>query len=298
MPGRFGKVITAMATPFREDFSLDVGRAESLSEWLVETGSDSLVVAGSTGEAATLTDDEKVTLFQSVAKAVGGRARVIAGTGTYDTAHSIHLTQEAERAGADAVLVVTPYYNKPPQRGLIEHFTRVAQSTTLPVLVYNIPGRTATRIEHETLLQLAEVENIVGVKDSTGDFESLPMLISETPDDFDVYCGDDWAAFGYYCLGTAGLISVPAHIVGDRIGRMFELLDAGNLEEARKINSELAPLFKAMFITSNPIPLKAAMSLIGQPIGPPRLPLVPATDEETNKVRKALEEAGIPLAKQ
>ncbi len=296
MPGRFGKVITAMATPFREDFSLDVARAEELAVWLAEHGSDALVVAGSTGEAATLSDDEKITLFETVSKAVSGKARVIAGTGTYDTAHSIHLTKEAERAGADAVLIVTPYYNKPPQRGLIEHFTRVAQSTSLPALVYNIPGRTATRIEHETLLRLAEVDNIVGVKDSTGDFEALPGLISETPDDFDVYCGDDWAAFGYYCLGAAGVISVPAHIVGDRIGRMFELLDKEQLAEARSINAELTPLFKAMFITSNPIPLKAAMSLIGQPVGPPRLPLVPATDEETEKVRKALEDAGVALA--
>ena len=296
MPGRFGTVVTAMATPFREDFSLDVARAEELAVWLAEHGSDALVVAGSTGEAATLSDDEKVTLFETVSKAVRGKAQVIAGTGTYDTAHSIHLTKEAERAGADAVLVVTPYYNKPPQRGLVEHFTRVAQSTSLPMLVYNIPGRTATRIEHETILQLAQVENIVGVKDSTGDFEALPRLISETPDDFEVYCGDDWAAFGYYCLGAVGVISVPAHIVGERIGRMFELVDRGDIQGARKTNSQLAPLFKAMFIASNPIPLKAAMSLIGQPVGPPRLPLVPATDEETSKVRQALENAGVPLA--
>jgi 4-hydroxy-tetrahydrodipicolinate synthase len=296
MPGTFGSVVTAMVTPFREDFSLDPGRAEALADWLVDTGSNSLVVAGSTGESATLSDQEKLKLFEVLKKAVGGRARVIAGTGTYDTAHSIHLTKEAERAGADAVLVVTPYYNKPPQRGLVEHFTRIAQATSLPVIVYNIPGRTGLRIEHDTLLQLAEVENIVAVKDSTGDFEGLSRLLGSVPDGFDVYCGDDWAAFGYSCLGAAGVISVASHLAGDRISQMLESVEAGDLGGARKIHYELFPLFQALFVTSNPIPLKAAMSLIGQPVGPPRLPLVPATDEETNKVRKALEDAGVPLA--
>jgi 4-hydroxy-tetrahydrodipicolinate synthase len=293
MRGRFGSVVTAMVTPFRDDFSLDVGRAEALADWLVDTGSHSLVVAGSTGESATLTDEEKLKLFEVVKKAIGGRARVIAGTGTYDTAHSIHMTKEAERAGADGVLVVTPYYNKPPQRGLVEHFTRVAQSTSLPVIVYNIPGRTGVRIEHDTLLRLAEVENIVAVKDSTGDFDGLSRLLASAPDGFDVYCGDDWAAFGYACHGSIGVISVAAHLAGERIGQMLDLVEAGDLPGARKLHYQLLPLFQALFLTSNPIPLKAAMSLIGQPVGPPRLPLVPASDEEIEKVRRAMEETGV-----
>jgi 4-hydroxy-tetrahydrodipicolinate synthase len=293
MRGRFGTVVTAMVTPFREDFSLDLDRAQELASWLADTGSHSLVVAGSTGEAATLNDREKIDLFRAVAEAVKGRAKVIAGTGTYDTAHSIHLTQEAEKAGADGILLVTPYYNKPPQRGLIAHFTKVAGVTNLPVIVYNIPGRTATRIEHDTLMKLAEVENIVAVKDSTGDFDALATFLRVAPDGFEVYCGDDWAAFGFACLGAVGVISVPSNVGGERIGQMLDLVEAGDIPGARKIHFELKPLFDCLFITSNPIPVKAAMALIGQPVGPPRLPLVPATEDEIAKVRAGLEEAGV-----
>jgi 4-hydroxy-tetrahydrodipicolinate synthase len=293
MTGRFGSVATAMVTPFREDFSLDLDRAQELASWLADTGSHALVVAGSTGEAATLNDREKVDLFRAVAEAVKGRAKVIAGTGTYDTAHSIHLTEEAEKAGADGILLVTPYYNKPPQRGLIAHFTKVAGVTGLPVIVYNIPGRTATRIEHDTLLQLAQTENIVAVKDSTGDFDGLAKFLREAPDGFEVYCGDDWATFGFACLGASGVVSVATNLGGERMGQMLELVEHGDVPGARKIHYELKPLFDCLFITSNPIPLKAAMSLIGQPVGPPRLPLVPATDDEIAKIRKGLQESGV-----
>jgi 4-hydroxy-tetrahydrodipicolinate synthase len=228
-----------------------------------------------------------------VAGSVKGRAKVIAGTGTYDTAHSIHLTQEAEKAGADAILLVAPYYNKPPQRGLIEHFTKVAGTTSLPVTVYNIPGRTGIRIEHDTLLRLAEVENIVAVKDSTGDFEGLSKFLRVAPDGFEVYCGDDWATFGFACLGAVGIISVASNLGGERIGQMLDLIESGDIPGARKIHYDLLPLFHGLFITSNPIPVKAAMSLIGQPVGPPRLPLVPATEDEVAKVRAVLKESGV-----
>ena len=290
---RFGRVVTAMVTPFTDDLTLDVDRAQELAGWLVDHGSDGLVVTGSTGESATLTDEEKVTMWRAVAEAVGERATVIAGTGTYDTAHSIHLSEEAEKAGADGLLIVTPYYNKPPQRGLVEHFTRVAQSTGLPNIVYNIPGRTGTRIAHETLLRLGEVDNIVAVKDSTGDFEALARLIAEAPDGFEVYTGDDWATFGSVCLGASGVISVAAHVAGERMGQMIALIEGGDLASARKINSELLPVFDAMFITSNPIPLKKAMELIGQPVGRPRLPLLEANEDETSRIEIALKEAGV-----
>jgi 4-hydroxy-tetrahydrodipicolinate synthase len=290
---RFGRVVTAMVTPFTDDLSLDVARAQELAGWLVDHGSDGLVVTGSTGEAATLTDQEKVTMWGAVAEAVGDRATVIAGTGTYDTAHSIHLSGEAEKAGADGLLIVTPYYNKPPQRGLVEHFTRVAQSTGLPNIVYNIPGRTGTRIAHETLLRLGEVDNIVAVKDSTGDFEALARLIAEAPDGFEVYTGDDWATFGSVCLGASGVISVAAHVAGERIGQMIALIEGGDLASARKINSELLPVFDAMFITSNPIPLKKALELIGQPVGRPRLPLLEANEDETSRIEIALKESRV-----
>jgi 4-hydroxy-tetrahydrodipicolinate synthase len=293
MGGRFGRVITAMVTPFKEDLSLDVGRAQELARWLADTGSDGLVVAGSTGEAATLTDDEKITLWKDVAEAVEGKAKVIAGSGTYDTAHSVHLTEEAERAGVDGILAVTPYYNKPPQRGLIEHFTRIAGATELPVLVYNIPGRTALRIEHGTLLRLAEVDNIVGVKDSTADFDGISRLIAEAPSGFEVYSGDDWATFGYCCLGAVGVISVASHLVGDRMNRMIQMIEQGDVGSARKIHEELLPIHEALFIVSNPIPVKAAVALVGQPAGSPRLPLVPASEDEIGKVKAAMQRVGI-----
>lgn len=293
MAGRFGSVVTAMVTPFKEDLSLDLDRAQEVAAWLLERGSDALVVAGSTGEAATLSDEEKVALWRATAEAARGRGKVIAGSGTYDTAHSIHLTEEAERAGVDGILVVTPYYNKPPQRGLVEHFSRVAGATSLPVLVYNIPGRTGTRIAHDTLLRLAEVGNIVGVKDSTGDLDGVSHLVAEAPAGFEVYCGDDWATFGMVCLGAKGVVSVASHLAGERIRRMIEMIETGDAAGARKLHEELLPVFDALFVTSNPIPVKSAMALIGQPVGPPRLPLVPATEEEVATVRAALSDAGI-----
>ncbi|HEX6262597.1 MAG TPA: 4-hydroxy-tetrahydrodipicolinate synthase [Actinomycetota bacterium] len=291
MAGSFGTLVTAMVTPFKDDGSLDLDRARDLAAWLFDHGTNALVVTGSTGEAATLSDGEKVELWRACAEVGGGM--IIAGTGTYDTAHSVHLTHQADEAGVDAMLVVTPYYNKPPQRGLIEHFTTVAGATSKPVMVYNIPGRTGTRIEHDTLLRLAEVENIVAVKDSTGDLDGVSHLVAQAPTDFELYCGDDWATFAMMCAGARGLVSVAAHVVGERLKRMMELIEGGDAAGARKIHEELLPVFDALFITSNPIPLKAAMEMIGQPVGPPRLPLVPATDEERSRIGKALEDAGV-----
>ena len=189
--------------------------------------------------------------------------------------------------------MVTPYYNKPPQRGLIAHFEHVADATELPIIVYNIPGRTATRIEHDTLLRLAERANIVAVKDSTGDFQGISRLIAEAPDGFEVYSGDDWATFGYLCLGAVGVVSVASHLVGPQIRQMIELIETGDVAAARKIHESLSPLFNALFVTSNPIPLKAALQMVGRSCGEPRLPLVPATSGERDRVRKALEDAGL-----
>ncbi len=294
MTGRFGSLITAMVTPFREeDHALDVDGAQRLASHLLDTGSDAIVVAGSTGESPTLTYKEKAELFRAVGEVTKGRGKLICGTGTYSTAETLELTQAAEDAGADGLLVVTPYYNKPPQRGLIAHFERVADATELPIIVYNIPGRTATRIEHETLLELAERPTIVAVKDSTGDFQGVSRLLAEAPPDFEVYSGDDWATFGYVCLGAVGIVSVASHLVGPQIRQMIELIQTGDVPAARKIHEDLSPLFNALFITSNPIPLKAALEMIGLPAGVPRLPLVPATAEERTRVRKALEDAGL-----
>ncbi len=293
MAGRFGAVVTAMVTPFRDDHSLDLDRACELATHLLDSGSDALVVAGSTGESPTLSHREKLDLFRAVIGAVDGRGKVVCGTGTYNTAETVELSREAEEAGADGLLLVTPYYNKPPQRGLFEHFSLVADAVAIPIVAYNIPGRTGTRIEHDTLLRMAEVPNIMGVKDSTGDFQAISRLISEAPPDFEVYSGDDWATFGYVCLGAVGVVSVASHLVGDRIRRMIELIEGSDIPAARRIHEELTPLFNALFITSNPIPVKTALELVGRPVGPPRLPLVPATGEEWIRIEKALADAGL-----
>ncbi|HTG47492.1 MAG TPA: 4-hydroxy-tetrahydrodipicolinate synthase [Actinomycetota bacterium] len=293
MTGRFGSVITAMVTPFRDDHAVDLDAAQELATWLIANGSDAVVVVGSTGESPTLTYKEKAELFRVVGEAIRGRGKMLCGTGTYSTAETLELTQAAEDAGADGILVVTPYYNKPPQAGLLAHYARVAEATDLPIIAYNIPGRTATRIEHDTLLQLAEKPNIVGVKDSTGDFQGLSRLIAEAPPGFEVYSGDDWAAFGYVCLGAVGVISVASHLVGPQIRQMIDLIETGDVPAARKIHESLSPLFNALFITSNPIPVKAALQMVGRPCGEPRLPLVPATTAERDRIRKALEDAGL-----
>jgi 4-hydroxy-tetrahydrodipicolinate synthase len=293
MSERFGPVITAMVTPFRDDFSLDLDGAQALARHLLEHGSDALVVAGSTGEAPTLTHAEKEELFAAVVEAARGAGRVICGTGTYSTQETLELTAVAEKAGADGILIVTPYYNKPPQRGIVAHFQHIAAATELPILAYNIPSRTGTRIEHATLLSLAEIPNVVGVKDSTGDLDGLSRLIAEAPADFEVYCGDDSAMFAAMSLGAVGVVSVAAHVVGTRIRQMVELLATGDVPAARKVHQELTPLFSALFITSNPIPVKTALELLGRPAGPTRLPLVPATQDERAAIRRALEDAGL-----
>jgi 4-hydroxy-tetrahydrodipicolinate synthase len=293
MAARFGAVVTAMVTPFRRDHSLDLDGAQSLATHLLDHGTDAIVVAGSTGESPTLSHREKLDLFRAVIEAAGDAGGVICGTGTYNTAETIELSREAQELGADGLLVVTPYYSKPPQRGLLEHFTQVASAVDLPVIAYNIPGRTGIRLEHGTLLQMAEVPNIVAVKDSTGDFQAISRLISEAPADFEVYSGDDWATFGYLCLGAVGVVSVAAHVVGDRIHHLTDLVLSGDIPAARKVHEELSPLFNALFITTNPIPVKTALDVLGLPAGPPRLPLVPATKDERARIEKALSDAGL-----
>jgi 4-hydroxy-tetrahydrodipicolinate synthase len=293
MAARFGAVATAMVTPFREDHSLDLDGAQTLARHLLDHGTDSIVAAGSTGESPTLTHKEKLDLFRAVIEVADGRGKVVCGTGTYSTMETVELSRGAQQLGADGLLLVTPYYNKPPQRGLLEHFAFVANAVDIPIVVYNIPGRTGTRIEHDTLLRLAEIPNIVAVKDSTGDFQAISKLISEAPPDFEVYSGDDWATFGYMCLGAVGVISVAAHVIGERIHQLTDLVESGDIPAARKIHEELAPLFNALFITTNPIPVKAALDILGLPAGPPRLPLVGATSEERARIQKALADAGL-----
>jgi 4-hydroxy-tetrahydrodipicolinate synthase len=287
-----GRVITAMATPFRKDGSLDLEGARRLAGHLLDQGSDGLVVAGTTGESPTLTHDEKRDLWAAVAEVTRGRAPLIAGTGTYSTAESIELSQTAEEVGADALLVVTPYYSKPPQSGLAAHFKAIAASTALPIVLYDIPGRTARKIEHATLLELAEVPNIIGVKDAAADLAGTAKLAAEAPG-FRIWSGDDALTLSMLAVGAVGVVSVASHIVGHRLAEMVASHDKGDVEGAAQINRELVPIFEVLFITSNPIPLKAALEMLGLPAGPVRLPLVDATEAERNRVSSAL--AGLGL---
>jgi 4-hydroxy-tetrahydrodipicolinate synthase len=289
----FGRVITAMVTPFDKNGALDLDRARALAQHLVAAGSDGLVLAGSTGESPTLSFEEKRDLFGAVVDAVGGRADIIAGTGTYDTRESIHLSKMAAEQGVAGLLVVTPYYSRPPQSGLLEHFKAVAGATDLPVILYDIPIRTGRKIEHPTLLKLAEVPNIIGVKDAVGDLAGTAKLVAETPDDFTVWSGDDAVTLPSLAVGAYGVVSVASHLVGARLQELIAAHVKGDTDQAAKINAELVPLFEVLFITSNPIPLKAALAEVGQPVGDPRLPLVPATDDERSKVRAVLQQLGL-----
>ncbi len=294
---QFGHVITAMATPFDGEGRVDYGRTAELARRLVDRGSESLVVAGTTGESPTLSDEEKVELFRTVKQAVGQRAKVIAGTGTYDTAHSIHLSREAERVGADGLLLVNPYYNRPSQDGLYAHFRAVAESTALPVILYNIPGRTGVNCLPETVARLAQVPNIVAIKEASGSLDQASEVRKRTPPDFLLYSGDDSLTLPMLAVGGSGVVSVASHLVGEEIGEMVRAFFAGEVRRALEIHLRLWPLFKVLFITTNPVPLKAAVRLAGFDVGAPRLPLVEATPREQEQIRGVLQDlALLPVA--
>jgi 4-hydroxy-tetrahydrodipicolinate synthase len=288
---RFGRVITAMVTPFREDGSLDVDEAQRLARHLVDHGSEGLVVAGSTGEGATLTDDEKATLWRAVKDAVGTDAPVVAGTGTYSTEHSVSLTRAAEKAGVDGVLVVTPYYNRPPQDSLLEHFRTVADASNLPVLLYDIPFRTTLKIEVDTMLKAAEHPRIVGVKDACNDFSASTLLAAQAPPDFEIYSGNDDQTLAYQAIGAVGVISVPSHVMGPQLVEQFDAFERGDHPRAREMQF-LERRVHAALCTSNPIPIKAAMEMLGFKVGAPRPPLRAATADERKRIKQALQELG------
>jgi 4-hydroxy-tetrahydrodipicolinate synthase len=295
---RFGEVLTAMVTPFARDGSLDVEGIRTLAAHLVEHGSDGLVVCGTTGESPTLSHDEKLTLFETVVDEVGGRASVIAGTGTYNTAESIELTKEASELGVDACLLVTPYYSRPPQNGLLAHFTAVADASSVPVMIYDIPPRTNRRVERPTMVTLAAHERIVAVKDAVGDATETSKLRADLDraghDDFEIYSGDDPMLLPHLAAGAVGVVSVCAHLVGPQIKQIFAAWNDGKTDEARRIYLELLPLMSViMGVTSSPIPVKAAAAMLGLPVGEPRLPLVPPTNDESAAIRLALESAGL-----
>ncbi len=284
----FGRVITAMVTPFHEDGSVNYEGAAELARHLVANGSDGLVVAGSTGEAATMTAEEKLKLFEVVLEAVGDRASVIAGTGSNDTMASVKFTQAAEKVGVHGALVVGPYYNKPTQEGFYQHFKTIAEATSLPIMLYNVPGRTASNIAPETVARLAEIPNIVAIKEASGNIEQATEIIRVTPADFKVYSGDDAMTLPLLAVGGEGIVSVAGHVVGNQIQAMIQAFLAGDIKKAQEINLSILPVFKAMFIVTNPIPVKTSVGLLGLPAGPLRLPLTAADDAVVAKLKEVL----------
>jgi len=290
---KLGNLLTAMVTPMREDGSIDPALAGKLAQRLVANGSDGVVVCGTTGESPTLTDEEKVTLYRAVADAIGGQAIVVAGTGTNDTKRSIELTQEAEKAGVDGIMLVVPYYNKPPQEGLYRHFRAIAESTSLPILLYNVPSRTSCNLLPETVARLAEIDNIVAIKESVGNMDQVSELRRLLPPDFAIYSGDDSLTLPMMAIGGAGVVSVASHVAGNQIREMITAFERGDLRTAQRIHLELFPLFRALFVTTNPIPVKRALNLVGFPAGPTRPPLAPMSEAEEAVLRQALKGFGL-----
>lgn len=288
-----GEVLTAIVTPFGPDGSVDWDEFRALARHLVENGSDGLVVSGTTGESPTLSDDEKLELFRVAVDEVGRDATVVAGTGTYDTRHSAHLTEQATSIGVDAVLVVTPYYSKPPQRGIVEHFRAVAAATDKPVVVYNIPGRVVVNIESETIEQLAEIPNVRAVKQANDDLEQARRIPGFG---LDLYAGDDYLILPFLELGGVGGICVHTHVVGPQVKEMVRRFRDGDVEGARRLNGELQPALDILKVQTNPIAIKAALRLLGHEVGGHRLPLVPANEDETARIKALLERQGLLVA--
>jgi 4-hydroxy-tetrahydrodipicolinate synthase len=286
-----GEVLTAVVTPFRSDGAVDLDAFKRLCTHLVDTGSDGVVVAGTTGEAPTLTDDERLALFAAAVESVGDRATVVAGTGTYSTAHSVHLTGQAHELGVDAFLVVTPYYSKPPVAGIVAHFRAIADATDRPIVVYNIPQRVVVNLEPETLARLAEIPNVTAVKQATTDPGQARRILAET--DLALYAGNDELLLPFLELGGVGGILVYTHLVGARVRELVTRFKEGDVEGARAIDAELRPVIEALAVTTNPIPVKAALALLGHDVGGPRLPLVEASDEERALIRETLERTGV-----
>lgn len=284
----FGRVLTAMITPFNEDYSVNYTAAAELAKYLVAHGNDGLVVAGSTGESATLSADEKLRLFSTVLEAVGDRATVIAGTGSNDTLASIRLTQEAEKLGVHGAMLVGPYYNKPPQEGFYQHFKMIAEQTELPLIVYNVPGRTASNILPPTIARLSEIPNIVAVKEASGSLDQVSEIVRTARPGFQVYSGDDALTLPVLAVGGCGIISVAGHAVAERMQEMIGAYLAGDVKKAQTIHLELMPFFKVIFVTTNPIPIKTAVNLMGLTGGNFRPPMVPPTAAETEQLRNVM----------
>ena len=288
-----GEVLTAIVTPFDTSGGVDFDKFRDLALYLVDNGSDGIVVSGTTGEAPTLTDDEKLELWRVAVDTLGGRATVVAGTGTYDTAHSIHLTKQATEIGVDGLLVVAPYYNKPPQRGIVEHFKAIAGSSDHPIIVYNIPSRVVINIEPQTIERLAEIPTVRAVKQAHDDIEQARRIPGFG---LDLYAGDDNLIFPFLEVGAVGGVCVHTHVAGPQVKQMIRAYREGDLARAKEIDGELAPAYELLKVQANPIAIKTALNLLGHQVGGLRLPLVSADEVETEQVRDCLERLGVLAA--
>ena len=290
-----GRLITAMVTPFDSYGELDYPQARSLASSLLESGSDGLVISGTTGESPTLTKEEKLKLFKEIKSEIGNTGSVIAGTGNYSTAESIEMTRDAEKCGVDAALLVVPYYNKPTQEGLYQHFKAIADNTNLPCIVYNVPGRTGCNMSSETTVRLSEIENIVGVKEASGDFDQITRIIAQSNSNFRVWSGNDNDTLGIMTMGGYGIISVASHIVGLQIKNMMNLILDNKTEEAAAEHLRLFNIFKDLFLIANPIPVKFALNHSGFRVGGTRLPLTDPDKETAAKLVQMLRNYKVDL---
>lgn len=292
---KLGRLITAMVTPFDDKGQVNYNQAKKLALALINSGSDGLVISGTTGESPVLSKSEKLRLFSEIKEAIGNKGVVIANTGNYSTAESIELTREASKTGIDAVMAVVPYYNKPTQEGLFQHFSAIANSTDLPMIVYNVPGRTVTNINAETIIRLSRLKNIIGLKEASGNIAQVSAVIQETNSDFMVYSGNDADTLSIMAVGGYGVISVASHIVGIQIKNMVDYYLAGKVNEAASIYRQLMPIFDKLFIVSNPIPVKYALNKIGFNVGKPRLPLVEIDEKSAAIVDIVMKKCQIDL---
>ncbi len=290
-----GRLLTAMVTPFDAEGEVDYEQAKNLARALLDSGSDGLIISGTTGESPTLSREEKLRLFAEVKSAIANRGIIIAGTGSYNTRESQELTKEAERIGVDACLLVVPYYNRPTQQGLFEHFEAIAQATTLPCILYNVPSRTVANLASDTVIKLSQIDNIVGVKEASGNLRQVAEIVQRTRDDFLVYSGNDADTLLILALGGYGVISVASHLVGIQIKEMIERFLSSRTQEAASIHCHLLPLIDAMFVNPNPMPVKYALNYLGFPAGKPRLPLVNPDEKSAEIIRATLENYKIDL---
>ncbi|TFJ94791.1 4-hydroxy-tetrahydrodipicolinate synthase [Lentibacillus salicampi] len=285
----FGKVLTAMVTPFDANGQIDFAQTTELIEYLLDNGSEGLVVGGTTGESPTLSNDEKIALFRHTVKIANNRVPVIAGTGSNHTEASITLTKAAEEAGADGVMLVVPYYNKPNEEGLYQHFTAIAKETTLPVMLYNIPGRSVVKMNADTIVRLSEINNIVAVKEASGDLDQVSEIIEQTSDDFLVYSGEDSITLPMLSLGSDGVVSVASHVAGNEIQDMVRAYQSGDVTTAASMHRRLLPIMKGLFAQPSPVPVKTALNMKGIDVGSVRLPLVPLTDPEKEALKNLMQ---------